>query len=228
MGEDGAATGNLLIPTALHFLAGGSLFLLFRSHPHWSRRRAVRALALSGIAVALTFFAASVIDGSTAIGSTAACLLIVIGGYLPVVGHLLVHEPAPATDHPPDLGLIWTWRLRRRLLFGGESRRRQLWMRKRRLLEHRSVDPLLRLELLELSLGLGEYGEALYHAHALDELLPTGETHAFALHRMATILAERQQRLGDAQPILHRLVRLYPASEHRHEADRLIRLYQAK
>ena len=85
---------------------------------------------------------------------------------------------------------------------------------------------MLRLELLELSMGLGEYGEALFHAHALDEFLPRGETHAFVLLRAAQILAEKQQRLAAAQPVLHRLIRLYPVSVHRDEADRLIRLFE--
>lgn len=216
---------ELLIPTAVNFLAGGTLYLLFRSRPGWRRRRPLRAAALSAIFVSLTIYAAIAIDGSADLAATAACVLIVVGGYLPVVAHLLSQE-LPEITPEPDPALSLSWRVRRRLLFGGEARRRRLWTRKRRQLPHRSTDPMLRLELLELSLGLGEFGEALFHAHALDEILPTGETHAFALHRQAHILAERQQRLAEAQPTLHRLIRLYPTSEHREDAERLIRLFE--
>jgi hypothetical protein len=226
MSQNGAM-GNLLLPTAVNFLAGGSLYLMFRSHPTWRSCRPLRAAALSSIFVALAIFAASAIDGSTSLSVTAACVLVVVGGYLPVVGHLLTHE-ALVQPEETEITLTWIWGVRRRLLFGSESRRRRVWARKRRRLSYHSVDPLLRLELMELSLGLGELGEALYHAHALDELLPTGETHAFALHRLAHIIAERQQRLAEAQPTLHRLIRLYPNSEHRANADRLIRLFQEK
>jgi len=216
---------DLLLPTAVNFLAGGTLFLLFRAHPVWRLRRPLRAAALSSIFISLTIYAAFAIDGTASVAATAACVLIVIGGYLPVVAHLLTHEiAAPPPEVDPALSL--TWRVRRRLLFGGENRRRRLWTRKRRQLPQKSTDALLRLELLELSLGLGEFGEALFHAHALDEILPTGETHAFALHRQAHIIAERQQRLAEAQPTLHRLLRLYPTSEHRQDAERLIRLYE--
>ncbi len=224
MSQDGAL-GSLLIPTAVNFLAGGTIYLFFRSHPNWRRHRLIRATVLSAIFVALTIYAAFAIDGSASIAATAACVMIVVGGYLPVVGHILTHELAIIAPEP-DLSLAWTWRVRRRLLFGGDTRRRRVWARKRRLLRHRSMDPLLRLELLELSLGLGEWGEALYHAHALDEFLPSGEIHAFTLHRQAHIIAECQQRLAEAQPTLHRLIRLYPFSEHRQDADRLIRLYE--
>jgi hypothetical protein len=219
------AVGQLLIPTVLNFLAGAGLYFAFRSRPSWRRSRPVRALALSTIFVSLTIYAAFAIDGNSTLTATAACVMIVVGGYLPVVGHLLTHE-LPSAASEPDTGLALAWRVRRSLLFGGDGRRRRLWERKRRQLAKRSTDPLLRLELLELSLGLGEYEEALFHAHALDELLPTGETHAYALHRLAHILAERQLRLADAQPTLHRLVRLYPASSLRTDADRLIRLFQ--
>ena len=101
-------------------------------------------------------------------------------------------------------------RIHRRLLFGNETRRRRLWSRKRRQLAEMSaearqrLDAILRLELLELSLSLGEYEEALYHAHALDEILPTGETHAHTLFRQAHIIAEKQLRLALGQVLRYR------------------------
>ena len=221
--------GGLLIPTAMNFLAGGTLYFLFRSNPTWRARRTLRVAMLSLIFIAITVYGAAAIGGSAGLASTAACVLIVLGGYLPIVGHLLTHEfplGEPQSDRSPSL--TWRWSLRRRFLFGSDARRRGLWMRKRQLLPRRSTDPLLRLELLELSLGLGEFEDALYHAHTLDELLPRGEMHAEVLYRLAHILAERQQRLAAAQPTLHRLVRLYPSSEERRDAERLIRLYEQR
>ncbi len=217
----------LLIPTAIQIVVGGTLYY-FRKSSIWGQMRQVRFAALTAVFVSLVVYIALVVGAGTSVGLTAACLVLVFAVQFPIISHLILQEISailPA-EVEREAEVAWNWRVRRRLLFGSETRRRRLWLRKRKLLPQRSIDPVLRLELLELCVGLGEYGEALYHAHALDELLPTGETHAFALHRMAHILAERQQRLAAAQPTLHRLIRLYPVSAHRDEADRLIRLFE--
>lgn len=218
---------TLIIPTVLHTAGGIGLFLLFRAHPLWRIRRPARLAALSLTFLSLTFYSAFAIDGSASPALTALFVMITLLGHLPLVAHLLTAE-LPPLDADPEGSLAWTWRLRRRFLFGNERRRRRLWARKRRALRNRSTDPLLRLELLELCLGLGEYGEALFHAHALDEMLPRGPLHALALYRLGQVQAERQQRLADAQPALHRLLRLYPESEHRADAEHFISLHELK
>ncbi len=219
--------GALLIPTAIQVVVGGSLYLL-RKRPIWEQMRQVRYAALMAVFVSLVVYVAAVAGAGASLGWLVTCLTLVLAIHFPIVSQLILLEVSailPA-EVEREAEVAWNWRVRRRLLFGSESRRRRLWARKRRQLPQRSTDPVLRLELLELCIGLGEYGEGIYHAHALDELLPTGETHAFALLRMAQVIAERQQRLAAAQPTLHRLIRLYPVSVHRDEADRLIRLYE--
>ena len=218
----------LLLPTLIQILAGGLLFFFFRRRVRWKDQRSLRLAALSAIFISLILYSAAIVTTQATGAQIATCLLLVFLVYAPTISLLISQEAAsilPA-EVERQAEVAWTWRVRRRLLFGSEVRRRRLWQRKRRRLPQHSTDPILRLELLELSIGLGEYGEALYHAHALDELLPTGEIHAYALHRMAHVLAERQQRLGAAQPTLHRLIRLYPISEHRDDAERLIRLFE--
>lgn len=220
--------GSLLIPTVIQVAAGTTLWILFRRNPQWHKQRPVRFGALLAIFISLIVYTAAAVGAGATMAVTAVCLIVVLLAHFPITSQLIAHEAASIL--PEEVGreaeVAWNWRVRRRLLFGSESRRRRLWLRKRRQLPLRSTDPVLRLELLELSIGLGEFGEALFHAHALDELLPTGEIHAFALHRMAHVIAERQQRLAAAQPTLHRLVRLYPISTHRDDAERLIRLFE--
>jgi len=221
---------HLLIATALQFALGGILLLLFQRNPLWRHHRVLRLVALSTIFMALTLHIAIAISVGHALGAVFASVVITIVAHLPIAAHLVAHESALAAQSSElahaDESLSWVWSVRRRLLIGGESRRRRLWEKKRNRLPSQSVDPILRLELLELSLGLGKYGEALYHAYALDELLPKGSTHAEVIYRQAQILAELQHRLAEAQPTLHRLIRLYPRSSHRQDAERLIRLYE--
>ena len=221
---------HLLIATALQFALGGTLLLLFQRNPLWRHHRVVRLVALSTIFMALTLHIAVSISFGHALGAVFFSVVITLLAHLPIAAHLVTHESALAAQSSElshtDESLSWVWSLRRRLLIGGESRRRRLWEKKRNKLPNQAVDPILRLELLELSVGLGKYGEALYHAYALDELLPKGNTHAEVIYRRAQILAELQQRLAAAQPTLHRLIRLYPQSSNRQEAERLIRLYE--
>ena len=220
--------GSVLIPTLIQVALGASLAIAFRRRPEWRQVRAVRLGTLVAILCSLVVYSAALLGAGGTLGSALSCLLLVLIAYLPTVCHLITHEAAVILPEEVDreAEVVWTWRVRRRLLFGNEGRRRRLWRQKRDRLEGLPTDPVLRLELLELSMGLGEYGEALFHAHALDEFLPRGETHAFVLLRAAQILAEKQQRLAAAQPVLHRLIRLYPVSVHRDEADRLIRLFE--
>jgi len=218
----------LIAPTLVQLLAGAGLYLFFRRRSSRPDHPAVRRAALSAIFASLILYLAAVLAIPASGSAILGCLTLVILVHAPTISLLISREAATILPEEVEreAAVAGTWRVRRRLLFGSEPRRRRLWNRKRRRAQQASTDPILRLELMALSIGLGEFQEALFHAHALDELLPRGDLHAHVLQRTAYVLAERQQRLAAAQPVLHRIVRLYPVSEHRDEAERLIRLYE--
>ena len=70
--------GSLLVPTAVQFLAGASLYLLFRAHPGWSRVRSVRVGALVAILLALLVYTTHAIEEAGSLAGTVASVLLVV------------------------------------------------------------------------------------------------------------------------------------------------------
>lgn len=209
----------------------GALLHLILAHGNTSRSMSyLRPLLLCVIFISFTTSCALLVQRDITLPVVAASAVLILLSFLPALLQLIGDQ----RNSPPllqSMGLRprspWGWRWRCRMVLGNEEVSRERLHRKETALKHRPIDAMLRLEVMELSLYLGELDLALYHAHTLDEMLPAGDAHAHCLWRQAHILAERQLQLADAQPVLNRLVKMYPRGSRIDHALRLIELYQS-
>ncbi|MGE3164167.1 MAG: tol-pal system YbgF family protein [Planctomycetota bacterium] len=223
----------LLWPTFLVFLNGALMtfayicFETLREDPWWKLITVVYLLMCLGA------YLQQLPDGAVNNPVTYWAYMVAFSGSLPVFLYVSVGAISaalaqlslgyPAKDPLYSQRARWHRKLRRAL------RRGDLRLLEARLadLGDRPTDPVLRSQLIDLYLGLGDVDGALYHAYALVELLPRGHAHGYALYRLAQILVEQRKRLDAAQPYLRRIIRLYPRSFFASYARRLVNQFEA-
>ncbi|MFQ5654505.1 MAG: hypothetical protein ACE5GW_07220 [Planctomycetota bacterium] len=233
MGEGSSdSIGPLLMPTALSFLNGAALCFLFTSSRRLRQSVIVRAASLVYLLGCSVLYAVILAESSPLTPLAYLCVLMAVSGYLPLIlyiGHSGFRRslaPAIAARNRGWAGArLGRWR--RRLVYGGRRRKQRLLRSKLEECARKGSNAALRLELMELHWSLGELDEAAFHAYVLDELLPRGHSHCYALYRLSQILAERRKKLEEAQPYLRRLLRLYPRSYFASYARRLVNQCEA-
>ncbi|HIA28668.1 MAG TPA: hypothetical protein EYN79_11260 [Planctomycetes bacterium] len=222
--------GPALGPTVLCALLGAALHLVLSQKSGVVDRPFLRPIFLCTIFLAFTTSCALLVEREVALPVVGACTILILLSFLPALVQLLGDQEVRA-PLLKSMGLRhrspWGWRWRCRMVLGSEEACRGRLEKKTLALTARPIDAMLRLEVMELCLFLGELELALYHAHVLDEMLPTGDAHAHCLWRQAHILAERQLLLAEAQPVLNRLVTTYPEDSRSNHARRLIELFQS-
>lgn len=223
----------LLLPTFLVFLNGA---LMTFAYICFERLREDPWLKLGSVAwllMCLGAYLQQLPDGATNQAVTYWAYMAAFSGSLPVLLYVgagavsTVMEQLSLGSRPIDplhtQRARWHRKLRRAL------RRGDLRLLETKLTDvgDRPTDPVLRSQLIDLYLGLGDVENALYHAYALVELLPRGHAHGYALYRLAQILVEQRKRLDAAQPYLRRIIRLYPRSFFASYARRLVNQFEA-
>lgn len=224
---------SLLWPTFLAFTNGALVTFAFLCFETLRRDPWLRWASVLYLLMCLGAFVQQLPDEASHQPITYWLYMVAVVGSLPVFVYVLTglvsagaqrlsfggSTPTPEQSQ----GARWRKRLRRAL------RRGDLRILEDKLQEvqERQTDPVLRGQLIDLYLSLGDADSASYHAYALVEMLPRGHAHGFALYRLAQILAERQKRLDAAQPYLRRIIRLYPRSFFASYARRLVNQYEA-